>query len=189
MLFRQDSHQQAEGYLERAQKLISDYGSSEGPDAYLAQIYHARGDTARAIEALKRLVSLNEIDYGAHLALATLLDTSGDLPEAAEILDRAIFIYPLEPMIHERRADLAARTGQHERAVAARRAVLSLDPVDRADALYLLALALAEAGERQEARRIVLRALEIAPNFEAALDLLLRVQPPPKARKREEERS
>jgi tetratricopeptide (TPR) repeat protein len=183
LLFRQNAYEQAEDYLGRARELIPEYGSSEGPDAYLAQIYHARGDTVQAIEALSRLVSLNEIDYGAHLALAALLEACGDLPHAAEVLDRAIFIYPLESLLHERRAIVATGTGQHERAVASRRAVLSLDPVDRAEALYRLAVALADAGERQEARRVVLRALEIAPNVEAALDLLLRVQPPPEAEK------
>ena len=51
-----------------------------------------------------------------------------------------------------------------------------MDPTDRAEAHYRLALALTEAGERDEARRQVLRALEIAPGYEAALELLLRIR-------------
>jgi Tfp pilus assembly protein PilF len=51
-----------------------------------------------------------------------------------------------------------------------------LNPVDRAEALYQLALAQLEAGDNAAARRTVLRALEIAPNFERAQELLLRVR-------------
>ena len=54
--------------------------------------------------------------------------------------------------------------------------VVALNPVDRAEALYQLALAHFEAGDAQAARREVLRALEDAPNFEKAQELLLRLQ-------------
>jgi Tfp pilus assembly protein PilF len=54
--------------------------------------------------------------------------------------------------------------------------VVALNPVDRAEALYQLALAYYEAGDGSSARREVLRALEDAPNFEKAQELLLRLQ-------------
>ena len=46
---------------------------------------------------------------------------------------------------------------------------------DRPEALYQLALALAEAGDAAGARREVLRALELAPRFQRAQELLLRL--------------
>ncbi len=61
-------------------------------------------------------------------------------------------------------------------AIRERKAVLALDPIDRAEAEYRLALAYFESGNVREARRAVLRALERAPNFEKALDLLLEVR-------------
>jgi Tfp pilus assembly protein PilF len=51
-----------------------------------------------------------------------------------------------------------------------------LDPVDRAEAEYQLALVYFQAGDLRQARRVVLRALERAPNFEKALDLLLNIR-------------
>ena len=57
-----------------------------------------------------------------------------------------------------------------------RRAVLALRPVDRAEALYQLALAHYEADQMGAARRVLLRALEDAPHFEKAQDLLLEVR-------------
>jgi tetratricopeptide (TPR) repeat protein len=66
-------------------------------------------------------------------------------------------------------------------AIRARRAALALGPTDRADALYRLAQALAGSGDVTAARREVLRALDLAPNFEAAQDLLLTLRTPGKA--------
>ena len=47
--------------------------------------------------------------------------------------------------------------------------------MDRAEALYRLALAHERAGEKAEARRAVLKALDEAPNYERAQELLLRL--------------
>jgi Tfp pilus assembly protein PilF len=57
-----------------------------------------------------------------------------------------------------------------------RRALVALNPVDKAEALYQLALAYFDAGDVASARREVLRALEEAPNFEKAQELLLRLR-------------
>ncbi len=53
--------------------------------------------------------------------------------------------------------------------------MLALDPVDRAEALYQLARVHLLVGDRDAARRAVLRALEEAPAFEKAQDLLLEI--------------
>jgi cellulose synthase operon protein C len=50
-----------------------------------------------------------------------------------------------------------------------------LTPGDPAGAHFDLARALLAAGKRQEAKREVLRALEIAPSFRKAQELLLRL--------------
>jgi hypothetical protein len=57
-----------------------------------------------------------------------------------------------------------------------RTAVVALAPTDRAQALYLLAVAQRDAGDGAAARRSVLRALEIAPNYDSALELLLELR-------------
>ena len=54
--------------------------------------------------------------------------------------------------------------------------MVALNPVDRAEALYQLAQAYYEAGDAPAAKREVLRALEDAPNFEKAQELLLKLQ-------------
>jgi Tfp pilus assembly protein PilF len=62
------------------------------------------------------------------------------------------------------------------KSVRERQAVVALKPVDMAEALYQLALAHFSGGDRTSARREVLRALEAAPNFIEAQELLLRIR-------------
>ena len=105
-----------------------------------------------------------------------MLEPLGDSVGAAAALERAMYISPYDAPQHVRLASLYGRLGDRRGAIRERSAVVALNPVDRAEALYQLALAYYQAGEAQAARREVLRALEDAPNFEKAQELLLRLQ-------------
>jgi Tfp pilus assembly protein PilF len=105
-----------------------------------------------------------------------MLEQLGDTAGAAAALERAMYIAPYNAAQHVRLAAFYGRLGEKKKAVRERAAVVALNPVDKAEALYQLALAYFEAGEAQAARREVLRALEDAPNFEKAQELLLRLQ-------------
>ncbi len=122
------------------------------------------------------MVSINADHYEAHVKLAELRDTLGDAAAAADALARAIYIYPFELPLHERLARLYGQSGEWSRAAQERAAVVALNPVDMAEARYQLAYAFARAGERTAARRELLRALELAPNFPEALELLLELR-------------
>jgi tetratricopeptide (TPR) repeat protein len=159
--------------LEIAQTAFPQYGGDDSPTWYLAEIYTKRGDTQRAAVELKRLVASNEANYPAHIALADALQKLGDAKGAAAALAAALYINPFELPVHQRLAELAKATGDTRMAVRERRAVVALAPVDRPEALYQLAVAYRDAGDTAAARRAVLRALEDAPNFEKAQELLL----------------
>ena len=162
--------------LERAKALFPEYAEDESPYLLLATAYKASGDLKRAAAELQAHTLLNESDYASNLALAEMLEQLGDRAGAAAALERAIWISPYDPAVHTRLAEHLAATGDHKRAVRERRAVVALDPVDRAEARYQLARALANAGDRTAARREVLMALEEAPSFERAQTLLLELQ-------------
>ncbi|HUF50718.1 MAG TPA: tetratricopeptide repeat protein, partial [Longimicrobiales bacterium] len=175
-------HMEAERYAEavrdaeRARAAFPEYAAANGPYRLLHEIHTRTGDRRGAIEALRAQTLRNERDYEANLLLADLLAEQNDRAGAAAALERAIYIYPYDAKLHDRLAQHYTALKQYPKTVRERRALLALAPVNRADALYRLALALADAGERDEARRQVLRALEIAPNFAEAQDLLLRVR-------------
>ena len=168
-------------YFERAKALFPEYAGNDSPRWYLARIHKDRGAFAKAADELRALTSANENHYEAHLDLADVLQALGDDAGAAAILDRAMYISPYDPAMHVRLATLYAKTGDRRRAVRERRAVVALAPVDRAEALYQLALAYSEAGDATAARREVLNALEEAPNFEKAQTLLLALRRAPAA--------
>jgi Flp pilus assembly protein TadD len=87
-------------------------------------------------------------------------------------------VNPFDAQVHEKLATLAGATGQKQLVIRERRALVALDPVDKVNAYYELALAYFDAGDVASARREVLRALELAPNFEKGQDLLLKLRSP-----------
>jgi tetratricopeptide (TPR) repeat protein len=87
-----------------------------------------------------------------------------------------MYVDPTDPGPHQRLADLAEALHRPALAVREWRALVALDPADPAVAYYRLARAELAAGNREAARRAVLRALEQAPGYEPALELLLEIK-------------
>jgi tetratricopeptide (TPR) repeat protein len=172
-LLQREEHADAIATLQRARALFPEYGGGDGAYPHLVRAYLATNDRPRAIEALSTVVGLGDVPYELHLQLADLLLQSGDTARAAEALEGAMFVNPYDIAQHERLAVLYARTGDRAKAVRERRAVVALRPVDIAEAEYNLAVAYRDAGETANARRAVLRALEVAPHFQRAQELLL----------------
>lgn len=175
-LFEEGKLDEAVGYLERAKALFPEYAGAGNPYWYLALIHKRRGRLDRAASELAALTDINARDYDAHMELAGILGSLGDTAGAASILERAIYIEPFDMDLHSQLAVLYAELGDWDKAIRERKAVLALDPVDRADALYQLACTYFESGDLAAARHTVLQALEDAPSFERALDLLLKIR-------------
>lgn len=167
---------QAETHLLRAQALFPEYAGADSAYWHLAELYGQRRQPAQAAAQLQRMVSINADHYDAHIKLAAFRDTLGDMAAAADVLARAIYIDPFEPSLHARLALLYERSQKWPQAARERAALVALKPVDMAQARYDLAYAYARAGEPTPARREVLRALELVPNFPEALELLLELK-------------
>jgi tetratricopeptide (TPR) repeat protein len=75
--------------------------------------------------------------------------------------------------------EAAVEAGNWPAAVAAYQTLVSLAPSDPAGAHYNLARAWLGYGKKQEAKRETLRALEIAPSYEKAQQLLLKLSGSP----------
>jgi tetratricopeptide (TPR) repeat protein len=176
MLVEANRPADAEPVLKDALKLFPTYAEVDGPLLYLARIYRQRKELDKAADALQQLGNLNESAYEVHLLESDVRTEMGDLGGAAKALERAILVNPYEMQLHQKLAALYTTLARHEDAVRERRAVVALNPVDKADAQYRLARALLDAGHRDEARREVLKALEVAPNYEQAQNLLLELR-------------
>lgn len=167
---------EAEPYLRRAKRLFPGHAGPDSPYLYLARAYADRGDLGAALGELTTLVSLTDKHLQARLWLARLLDESGAPEAAAAALETAFYIDLDLPDELASAARLHEVAGNWPAVVRARKALLGLDPVDRAAAYYELARAQNGAGDVSAARRAVLFALEIAPSYQAAQELLLELR-------------
>ena len=165
--------------LERARALFPEYAGSDGPYPLLVHALLARGDRRAAAQLLGVMVQLGEFPHDAYEMLAELALATGDTATAADALEALMFVNPYSIARHEQLATLYTRRGEKAKAIRERRAVVALRPVDRAQALYNLAVAYRDAGETQNARRTVLQALEQAPNYLRAQTLLLELRRAP----------
>lgn len=162
--------------FERAAALFPEYAEEGNPWRVLGRLYQRRGDLARAAAAIGTQARLAETDYDANILEADLRERLGDSVAALAALERAAWIDPREIGLHQRMAGLAAGLRNWPVAIRERRVVLAQDPPNRAEAHYQLALVLYQSGDQAEARREVLRALDLAPAFEQAQELLLRIR-------------
>jgi len=175
-LMQEERLEEAEEQFQSAVQMWPEYGEGDSPYWFLAQIHREQDDLERAAAALHRMNELSEANYRALVMEADVYEELDRPAEAAAALAKAVLIWPYELELHQRLAGLNSSIGDHEAAVRERKAVIALNPVDRAEAYYLLALAERDAGDREAARRSVLRSLEVAPNYAEALELLLELR-------------
>jgi cellulose synthase operon protein C len=165
--------------IQSAQRAVAMFPSYVDPGSgyhFLAAAHAARNDSAGARAALASITARDGEAVDQNLALAAMLQAAHDSGAAITALERATLADPFDTKAQAALGQLALATGAWAPSIRARRAVLALGPSDRADAYYRLAQALAASGDTVAAKREVLRALDLAPNFEAAQDLLLSIR-------------
>ena len=168
--------------LEGAKAMFPAWADEGSPYHLLSEVYLKRGDTTAAIRELTAITNRSETAFQENLQLARLLRARGDAPGAVAAMERTMWMTPFDGAVHDSLAVLASANRMHAAAIRSRRALVALRPTDRAEALYQLARAYADGGDVSAARREVLRALDLAPNFEKAQELLLSLRTPEGAR-------
>jgi tetratricopeptide (TPR) repeat protein len=164
--------------LERASKLAPTATGDNNPNKMIAAIAGESKDTARQIQALEELLKVDSADIESARQLATLLAPLKDDRRSEEAYRRVVGIDPFDRDAQAAYGRLALKRKDNDAAQRAFRAALASNPPDRATAHVDLAEAYAAAGRPAEAKKEVLAALEIAPSFERAQDLLLKVAQP-----------
>ena len=144
----------------------------EGPRARIVRLALARGDSARAVAALEEILAREGSHVEAARQLAALLDGAGDHARAAKAWARVAEIDPFDATELGRQA-LDSRDA--ESASRWFRAALAAGPSDRAAAHCDLAESYLAVGQSPQAKRQVLAALEVAPTYARAQDLLLAI--------------
>jgi len=126
---------------------------------------------------LKTLLTVDLDNLKAAQQLASLMKEQGitDPAQLRPVYERIAAIDPFEGEPHTMLGRFAIAQNQPDVAAREFKVVLAGKPVDLAGAHTDLADALFRAGKLPEARKETLAALEIAPSYERAQDLLLRL--------------
>ncbi len=161
--------------FERAAALVPNAIGDDSPNARIAELALARGDKARAVRALETLTSLDPAALASARTLATLVDPVKEPARLRVALERAVAVDPFDAPSHATLGRLALAAGRTPDAVRMFRVALAAGAVDKAGAHADLAEALALAGQPDEAKRQALAALEVAPTYTRAQDLLLKL--------------
>jgi len=147
------------------------------PYLILAQIHRERGDDVQEAAQLEAYLKV-EADAGD--VLSRLLELSAsreEWPKVIRFAERYLGVNPLIALGHRYLATAAEASGDLPAAIHSLEALSVLDPADPADVHFRLARAYYQDGQLVPARRNVLQALEYAPRYLAAHELLREVVP------------
>ena len=161
------------------QKLIENYPTHTGGDSalwLLAQVHRELKETSQERLVLTKLAALDADAVDAYLRLMELAAATKDWPVVAENARRYLAVNPLVAQPHRWLARASEELKQPAEAIAAYQTVLLLDPADPAEVHFRLAK-LFQPTDAKVAKQHVLMALEEAPRFREAHELLLKFPP------------
>jgi tetratricopeptide (TPR) repeat protein len=153
------------------------YVGPNSPYESLAELYKSKGEKTEALKELEQYRNLGGTYVKGLKDLARLEQDAGNVKEAEQTLTDLNYIYPEDEEIHRVLGNLLLSGGDANQAVREFTAVLSLKPSDVAESHYDLAKALRAAHRDNEAKDEVISALEAAPGFKPAQQLLLELNP------------
>jgi tetratricopeptide (TPR) repeat protein len=163
--------------FERAAALVPSAGGPGSAHEQMAAMSLEKKDNARAIAELTALVAVDFNNVEAARQLADLLRRNGveDPAKLSPVYQRIAAVDPFDPEAHAMLGRFALARNDADAASREFRTVLALGPVDKAAAYTDLGESYFKGGKRAEAKKQVLAALEIAPGYERAQGLLLKL--------------
>ena len=134
-------------------------------------------DRSRAIRELQAILTIDFDNIAAARQLVSLLKEDGatEPTRLQPAFERLVALDPFDGAAQGSLGRLAMDAGDTEAAIRHFKAVVALKSVDQAAAYTDLAEGLLKVGRVAEARRQTLAALEVAPSYERAQSLLLRL--------------
>ncbi len=150
-----------------------DYVGSQSVYELIDEAYIGKNDKPAAIQELERYRDTGGTNIDTLKKLARLEQDSGKSSQAEITLKKLNYVYPEEEEIHRRLGALLLADGDANGAIREGEAVVALRPSDIAVAHYELAKAFYAAHRINEAKDHVVMALEAAPGFKPAQQLLL----------------
>jgi tetratricopeptide (TPR) repeat protein len=159
----------------RALELFPYVTGKGNPYELLAKLLESKGEAAQAATVLEKLLSNDENNLEALKTVARIRSSLGQRQQALDALLASFYINPFDYKLHTQAGELSVELKNHAVALSEFQVALALQPPNVAEANYNVASAYHALGRQPEAKRAVLRALEAAPRYEKAQELLLRI--------------
>jgi len=161
-----------------ARKAVELYPEHSGPDSpylLLARAHDKAGERPEALQTLLDYRKAGGWDPGALRELAKWLDEAKRPDDALEVLSAVNYVDPMNGDQHIVLGERLLTGAKNEEALREFRVQLALNPHDPAPGHFGMARALRALGDRPASRRHLLDALETAPHYKPAQDLLLQM--------------
>jgi tetratricopeptide (TPR) repeat protein len=175
-LMKAGDYSGARAPLERAAALAPTAVGSGSPRALLSEVAERLGDTTQARKELAMLLASDHSNTPAARKLAAL---AGNNPAAADDRDFALrLIADVDPFDADNHSQLGRRLfakKSYQTALIEFQAALALGPSNLPEAHTDLGETLFQVGRKEEAKRHVMLALQSAPTYARAQDVLLAI--------------
>jgi len=159
--------------LQRAAVLVPNAIGDESPYAIMAALAEKLNDRPRALREYEAMIGADHTNVEAARKLWTLAEAAGDERLMTLAVTRIVSLDPFDATAHTNWGRMALK--KRDAGVATRefRAAIQTGAPDKAAAHCDLGESYLLVGNRAEAKKQALAALEIAPSFERAQELLL----------------
>ena len=173
VLFKEEDFEQAKFHLITAHDMLPSYTGYPSPALVLSQIYDREENREEQLRWLEILLENLQHDYDSAMILADAALAEQNFDRAAYYIDRAIQVDPYRSGVHELKARYATAIDDSALAVTEYEVLLKLEISDPVEARTDLAEAYLKNGQIDEAKQSVLYALEEAPSYRRAQEVLL----------------
>lgn len=174
VLFKEENFSEAKLYLQQAHDLLPSYTGYPSPVLVLSQIYEKEGNREAQLEQLEILLENSQHDFDSAMVLAEAALANENFDRADYYIDRALQVDPYRIEVHQLKAQYAESIHDSALAVIEFEVLVKLEINDPVAARTDLAEAYLNNGQLLEAKQNVLSALEIAPSYQRAQQILLR---------------
>ena len=159
---------------QRAIELMPSYVDTGSPYLYLARAQREAGELEAARATLASYFSRGGYNPEALQQLGRWYVLDGDAAAAIEVLEAAVYVAPLDASVHAELGDLLVATRPRD-ALREFTVLAALEPHDQASLNLRLAKAHRGLDDTDKATEHLLYALEIAPHYREAQQLLLEI--------------
>lgn len=155
--------------------LLAEDVEGDSPYLALAQAYEKLEQKSEALRVLETYWKKGGHDPDALKSLAKRLYEQNRKADALSVLQSVNYVAPFDYALHGDLGDWLLEANRAEQALSEYQVAMALNPPDRAVGYYRLARAQQALQRGDEAKRNLLAALEIAPNYRPAQKMLLEI--------------